>query len=113
MAEVDQINQQTAQPETVCIAAQNDAFRRMESEGGSGQWVHTTAVDDAGPEFRMACVAAISVYDNFDGDNDPYGTREMGLMEVHGKKVWWKIDRVDAPSHNGIAMCQTGFVGSQ
>jgi hypothetical protein len=24
-----------------------------------------------------------------------------------------KIDGVDAPSHNGIAMCQTGFVGSQ
>ena len=26
---------------------------------------------------------------------------------------WSVIDGVDAPSHNGIAMCQTGFVGSQ
>ena len=25
----------------------------------------------------------------------------------------WKIDGVDAPSHNGIVMCQTGFVRSQ
>ncbi len=30
-----------------------------------------------------------------------------------GEHKTWKVDGVDAPSHNGIVMCQTGFVRSQ
>ncbi|WP_298938338.1 DUF3768 domain-containing protein [uncultured Ruegeria sp.] len=74
------------------LAEQNDAFRKRESAGGSGQWVFTTAIDNEGPTFLQACLEAVQVYDDFTEENDPQGTHEMGFMEVMGKKVWWKID---------------------
>ncbi|SFJ93587.1 Transposase, partial [Nereida ignava DSM 16309] len=55
----------------------------------------------------------VSRYNTFTPDNDPYGEHDFGSF-LHGDTtIFWKIDGVDAPSHNGIAMCQTGFVGSQ
>ena len=89
-----QLAETTMTQSQVCarLAEQNDAFRRREPAGGSGQWVFTTAIDDEGPEFLAACLAAVQAYDGFTKDNDPYGSREMGFMEVKGKKVWWKID---------------------
>ena len=74
------------------IAEQNAAFRHQRPGGGQGKWVYTTAVDDKGGEFVAACMSAVMTYDDFTEENDPYGTHEMGFMEVMGEKVWWKID---------------------
>ena len=52
-------------------------------------------------------------FDAFTPDNDPYGEHDFGSVHHAGHTVFWKFDGVDAPSHNGITMCQTGFVGSQ
>ena len=52
-------------------------------------------------------------FDAFTPDNDPYGEHNFGSLRYSGETVFWKFDGVDAPSHNGITMCQTGFVGSQ
>lgn len=74
------------------IAEQNDAFRKREQAGGSGKWVWTTAIDDRGHAFLAACLETVAAYDGFTEDNDPYATHEMGFMDVHSEKVWWRID---------------------
>ena len=52
-------------------------------------------------------------FDAFTPDNDPYGEHDFGSFIHDDINIFWKFDGVDAPSHNGITMCQTGFVGSQ
>ena len=83
------------------IAEQNDAFRCKRPEGGQGKWVYTQAVHAEGPDFVHACVAAVAAYDDFTEENDPYGTHEMGFMEVEDKKVWWRIDLYDRAYEGG------------
>ena len=83
------------------IAEQNDACRARRPGGGQGQWVCTRAVNDEGPDFVQACMAAVAEYDDFTEDNDPFGTHEMGFMEVRDQKVWWKIDLYDRAYENG------------
>ena len=77
------------------IAEQNDAFRKRRPGGGQGQWVCTRAVNEEGPDFIQACVASVSDYDDFTEDNDPFGTHEMGFMDIMGHKVCFKIDLYD------------------
>lgn len=83
------------------IAEQNDAFRHRQEGGGQGKWVWTQAVDAEGMDFVLTCIAAVAAYDDFTEENDPYGTHEMGFMDVSGKKVWWKIDLYDRAYHGG------------
>lgn len=83
------------------IAEQNDAFRHRREGGGQGKWVWTQAVDAEGPDFLRACVQAVEVYQDFTEENDPFGTHEMGFMEVADKKVWWKIDLYDRSYEGG------------
>lgn len=75
------------------IAEQNDYFRQQPPENGTfGKWVCTASIHAEGPDFVFACFRAVCAYDDFTEDNDPFGSHEMGFMEVRGKKVWWKID---------------------
>ncbi|MEP3921090.1 DUF3768 domain-containing protein [Ascidiaceihabitans sp.] len=83
------------------IAEQNDAFRNRQAGGGQGQWVWTQAIDAEGADFLRACMQAVEAYDDFTEENDPFGTHEMGFMEVAGKKVWWKIDLYDRAFEGG------------
>jgi len=101
------------------IADQNDRFRKaafgiaVQGDIPGGQILMTAGVSSQPDAFRTALFEAIVTYDDFNTDCDPHGWHEMGVMEIDGQTVWFKIDGVDAPSHSGIAMCQTGFVGSQ
>ena len=101
------------------IAEQNDAFRKtmcgLEIQGTipQGKLVMTQGVNAEGPAFHMVLMQRLAEYSDFTADNDPYGWHDFGSVKVNDTDVWFKIDGVDAPSHNGIAMCQTGFVGSQ
>lgn len=99
------------QLEINAIAQQNDYFRAKPPTEALGKWVCTQAIHAEGPEFVRDCFRAAAEYDSFDEDNDPYGTREMGFMDVQGKKVWWKIDlynrSYDAGSENPTALAET------
>ena len=83
------------------IAEQNDAFRKQQAGGGQGKWVWTQSVDAEGQDFVLTCIAAVTDYDDFTEENDPFGTHEMGFMEMAGKKVWWKIDLYDRAYESG------------
>ncbi|WP_372578623.1 DUF3768 domain-containing protein [Ruegeria hyattellae] len=95
MAAIAQQTEEAGHVDYALIAQQNDAFRKRQPEGGEGMFVQTTAIDNMGPSFVAACLAQIVTYDGFTEDNDPYGTREMGFMDVMGQKVWFKIDLYD------------------
>lgn len=95
MAATAQQTNETNQVDYALIGQQNDAFRKGLPEGGEGIIVQTTAIDNMGPSYVAACLAQIVAYDDFTEDNDPHGTREMGFMEIMGRKVWFKIDLYD------------------
>lgn len=101
------------------IAAQNDAFRRSilgttpVADAPQGQFMMTRGVAALGPDAQLELTRRVAAFDGFNADSDPQGWHEMGIIDLDGTTVWFKIDGVDAPSHNGITMCQTGFVGSQ
>ena len=110
--------------EATLIAKQNDRFRRgicsnppgLPQSGPDalrGKVVFTQAVAARGLLFTIQCLATIAAHETYDADNDPEGHHDFGCVRVSGERVWFKIDGVDAPSHRGIAMCQSGFVRSQ
>ncbi|WP_437434686.1 DUF3768 domain-containing protein [Sulfitobacter geojensis] len=105
--------------EAALVASQNDAFRRsilgniLVTDAPQGQFVMTRGVAALGPDAQLALTRSVASFDAFNADSDPQGWHEMGVIDLDGTKVWFKIDGVDAPSHNGIVMCQTGFVRSQ
>lgn len=101
------------------IAVQNDAFRRFACLGIApdlpiqGRLHVTHSMVEVGDGFVTQAVQATGAFDTFEPENDPEGWHDFGSVTIRGETVFWKIDGVDAPSHNGIAMCQTGFVRSQ
>ncbi len=84
------------------VARQNDAFRKMIVQNDSvGRWVVTRAVNEEGPEFVAACIAAVRDYDDFNEDIDPCGDHSMGRFKINEKIVWFKIDLYDADYKGG------------
>ena len=74
------------------IAALNDAFRRTFL---SGHVVETPGVL-ALPEIeRIALLSAVRRFDAFDTGNDPHGEHDFGVVEVGGRRCFWKIDAYD------------------
>lgn len=84
------------------VAQQNDTFRNMVVQCESvGRWVVTHAVNEEGPSFVAACIAAVRAFDAFNEDMDPHGDHSMGSFEVEGKTVWFKIDLYDTAYEGG------------
>ena len=109
----------TDRPDITVIAAQNDAFRKLACLGIApnqpiaGRMHVTRSLAEAEDGFMAEAIKATGEFNVFEPVNDPDGSHDFGAADIRGQKVFWKIDGVDAPSHNGITMCQTGFVGSQ
>lgn len=80
----------------------NDAFRQS-GPGLSGQWVLTRGVADLGPDFTFLAMRAVREFDSFDRDNDPYGERDFGSLNVGGEHLLWKIDYYDPTTSHGSA----------
>jgi len=83
------------------IAEQNDRFRKtafgMACEGPvpQGQVLFTPGVSNQSEEFRASLIHAVVAYDDFNQDCDPHGWHEMGVLEIEGVTVWFKIDLYD------------------
>ena len=88
------------------VAAQNDAFRRALAPGAApcplaGRAVLTQGIAARGPTFAGAALLAVAADETFTTDNDPYGHRDFGAVEVEGVRVWWRIDLYDADERFG------------
>ena len=71
------------------VAALNDILRRSLS---GGTLVLTAGIVALGRERQQVILGAIAAFDGFAPDNDPYGERDFGALEVTGKRVFFKID---------------------
>ena len=71
----------------------NDALRR--GDLAHGQVFITEGVSAQGVEFVLTTVDAVKRFDAFTPDNDPYGERDFGAVEIHDQKIFWKIDAYD------------------
>lgn len=74
------------------VRALNDALRQGHI---SGRILLTSGVAGRGDAFVAQAVAAVSAFDDFTPDNDPYGEHDFGAFDVCGAKLFWKIDYYD------------------
>lgn len=82
------------------VAALNDQLRQ---KGIGGRILMTVGVTDQGRSFVLAAVDAMRKFDDFTGDNDPYGEHDFAAMTVDGQRVFWKIDYYDQDMRMGAA----------
>jgi hypothetical protein len=48
------------------------------------------------PEPLLLCLQdAVAQFDAFTEDNDPYGERDFGAVQIEGERYFWKIDYYD------------------
>ena len=84
------------------IAALNDAMRRAGPQGpGGNRWVMTRGVMNLGAAFALRAAQAVTAFDAFTTDNDPYGERDFGSFEIGGQRLFWKIDCYDLTLEHG------------
>lgn len=43
-------------------------------------------------DVRLTLIQAIRDFEDFDPENDPYGEHNAGMVEVDGRKAFWRID---------------------
>lgn len=60
-----------------------------------GSIVITPGIGALGPSTIVEIIAAITAFDGFTPDNDPYGEHDCAVMNVVGIKIIWKIDYYD------------------
>ena len=70
----------------------NDQFRQSLR---GGMLVMTAGVIALGQDRQLKILEAVSKFDPFDEDNDPYGEHDFGALEVEGERLLFKIDYFD------------------
>jgi hypothetical protein len=87
--------------EGALIAAQNDAFRHSilgntpVADAPQGQFVMTRGVAALGPDSQLELTLRVAAFVAFNADSDPQGWHEMGVIDLDGTTVWFKIDLYD------------------
>ncbi len=75
------------------IAQLNDQFRR--GDRTLGIFNASASVASLPPDRLAAITTAIATFDDFNPDNDPYGERDLGFIELDDDRYIWKIDYLD------------------
>lgn len=78
--------------ETLTIRRLNDQLRTRYS---GGRILMTPGINALPEDTKARVLQAVRTFDDFNEDNDPYGTREFGMVEVDGQNVMFKIDAYD------------------
>lgn len=71
------------------ITELNDGFRTSLT---GGRLLLTRGVMVLPQETRNKVIEAVRSFDVFTPENDPYGERDFGSVEVDGHTLFWKID---------------------
>ena len=80
-------------PRVSRIAALNDQFR---STFTGGDIVMTSGIASLDDPQRVAVLQQVQGFAAFSFENDPYGERDFGAIDLPGiEKVFWKIDYYD------------------
>ena len=78
--------------QTARIRELNDNLRKNLT---GGRVMMTPGIAALGPTNVDRVVKAITVFDEFCNENDPYSEHDFGAVDVEGKKVFFKIDYYD------------------
>ena len=82
--------ERTKQLQSQKIRELND---RLRCEGkGRGSIMITSGIQELGGERVSEVLAAIRGQTEFTEDNDPWGEHDFGALQLHGEKIFWKID---------------------
>lgn len=76
----------------------NDAFR---STFSGGRVLTTTGIASLPKDVRAEILERVRTFADFNKDNDPYGERDFGSIDIDGTTVFWKIDYYDADQQYG------------
>ena len=76
------------------IAHLNDKARKGLLPG-STKVLLTREVTALPEDVLERLVGAVKTFDAFSEDNDPYGERDFGAVELEGERYFWKIDYYD------------------
>ena len=74
------------------VQALNDQLRQ---HGIGGTIVVTSGLQALGDDAVSLIIQAVAKFDALDHDNDPYGEHDFGAVQVHGHRVFFKIDYYD------------------
>lgn len=78
---------------TLKIQVLNDRFRRTFT---GGQVLMTSGVSSLPKPKLITLMNLVRTFDEFNGDNDPYGEHDFGKIDFQGESYFWKIDYYDA-----------------
>lgn len=87
--------------EAATIAAQNDVFRRTILPSGGqpnapqGKIVMTRGISALSQDVQLELTRRVAAFDAFNDGCDPHGWHEMGVIEIAGITVWFRIDLYD------------------
>lgn len=70
----------------------NDTFRKSFN---GGRVVLTRCVQSLTNDDRQELLKQVQAFDNFTGDNDPYGEHDFGVINFKNDTYFWKIDYYD------------------
>lgn len=84
--------------QTARIRELNDNLRKNLT---GGRVLITPGVAALGPSSVERVVKAITIFDDFCNENDPYTEHDFGALDVEGQKVFFKIDYYSKDFKNG------------
>jgi hypothetical protein len=84
---------ETSPSKSARIRELNDQLRR---EHVGGRIVITSGVQALGTDEVGRILAAVSEYDNFTADNDPWGEHDCAVLTVSGRRIIFKHDYYDS-----------------
>lgn len=74
------------------IRAAND---RLRVTGQGGQVVVTRGIIALGERDLVKIMNAVSAFNDFSEENDPWGEHDLGMLDIGGQRIIWKIDYYD------------------
>ena len=80
------------------VRALNDTLR---CQGIGGRRMITCGVQALGDEAVARVLTAVSQFDDFTAENDPYAEHDCAVMTVDCVRIIWKIDYYDATMTGG------------
>lgn len=72
------------------VRSLNDELRA--TKGATGMLVVTHGVQSYGPDFVNEAIAAVSEFEAFEAENDPYEEHDFGCLTLHREELFFKID---------------------
>ena len=89
---LDHSHAPTPQQQSQRIRALNDALRRT---GKGGRVMYTDGIVGQGLDFAAEVMKAVTSFDAFNPDNDPWDEHDCATVKLGQHSVIWKIDYYD------------------